>query len=68
MCVEICRSLFCIIGNFNEFPIIQKSLRAGSHCGGKVDVAYSGPPQAENPAKQDSFLCRLRILQAGFFM
>ena len=34
MCVEICRSLFCIIGNFNEFPIIQKSLRAGSHCGG----------------------------------
>ena len=43
MCVEICRSLFCIIGNFNEFPIIQKSLRAGSHCGGKELCHWSDP-------------------------
>ena len=34
----------------------KKPCRAGSRSGGKVDVAYSDPPQAENPAKQDSFL------------
>ena len=34
----------------------KKPYRAGSHCGGKVDVARGDPPQAENPAKQDSFL------------
>ena len=34
----------------------KKPYRAGSHCGGKVDVARGDPPQAENPALQDSFL------------
>ena len=34
----------------------KKPYRAGSHCGGKVDVAWGDPPQAENPAKRDSFL------------
>ena len=34
---------------------IKKPYRAGSHCGGKVVVARGDPPQAENPAGQDSF-------------
>ena len=45
------------IGNYVGIPYsIKKPCRAGSRSGGKVDVAYSDPPQAENPAKQDSFL------------
>jgi len=35
--------------------MIQKALRAGSHCGGKVKCRQSDPPQAKNPAKQDSY-------------
>jgi len=30
--------------------VTEKALRAGAHCGGRVDVAWSDPPQAENPA------------------
>ena len=37
-----------------ESPSTQKALRAGSHCGGKVDVA-------------EATRRRRRILQAGFF-
>jgi hypothetical protein len=49
---------FYAIGNYVGIPYsIKKPCRAGSRSGGKVDVAYSDPPQAENPAKQDSFLC-----------
>ena len=48
---------FYAIGNYVGIPYsIKKPCRAGSRSGGKVDVAYSDPPQAENPAKQDSFL------------
>ena len=34
----------------------EKALRAGSHCVGVELCRWSDPPQAENPAKQDSFL------------
>ena len=34
----------------------NKNLSEGSHCGGWVAVARCDPPQAVNPAKQDSFL------------
>jgi len=52
---------FCAIGNSVGIPYyIKKPYRAGSHCGGKVDVAEGDPPQAENPAKQDSFLCYMK--------
>ncbi|RGX91184.1 hypothetical protein DXA60_14490 [Roseburia sp. OF03-24] len=37
-------------------PMNQKALRAGSHCGGVELCRWGDPPQAENPAKQDSFL------------
>ena len=51
------RFSFYAIGNSVGIPYsIKKPCRAGSRSGGKVDVAYSDPPQAENPAKQDSFL------------
>ena len=40
----------------------NKNLSEGSHCGGYVDVAHDGPPQAVNPAKQDSFLCDGKFL------
>ncbi len=39
-----------------EFPIIQKTL---SHCGGAVACRLGDPPQAANPAWQDSFLLYL---------
>ena len=29
----------------------------GSHCGGMEECRLRDPPQAENPASQDSFLC-----------
>ena len=31
---------------------MQKALREGSHCGGKVECRQSDPPQAENPASR----------------
>jgi len=34
----------------------QQALRAGSHCGGREECRKSDPPQAENPARQDSIL------------
>ena len=34
----------------------EKALWAGSHCVGVELCRWSNPPQAENPAKQDSFL------------
>ncbi len=36
-----------------ESPITEKIL---SHCGGEVVCRLRDPPQAENPAMQDSFL------------
>ena len=42
-----------------NFLLHKKPYRAGSHCGGKVVVARGDPPQAENPAEQDSFLRKL---------
>ena len=52
--------LFYVIGNSYGIPLLhKKALRAGSHCGGVVVCRLGDPPQAENPAKQDSFLLRL---------
>ena len=33
-----------------------KNAPRGSHCGGMVECRLRDPPQAENPASQDSFL------------
>ena len=44
---------------YNSYGIpyyIKKALRAGAHCGGEVVCRLGDQPQAENPAKQDSFL------------
>ena len=38
-------------------PIIQKNAPRGPHCGGIELCRKYDPPQAENPAAQDSF-CR----------
>ena len=34
--------------------LLYKNAPRGSHCGGKENCRFCGPPQAENPAKQDS--------------
>ncbi|MBD9156053.1 MAG: hypothetical protein EGP94_13450, partial [Lachnospiraceae bacterium] len=34
----------------------DKNAPRGSHCGGMVECRLRDPPQAENPASQDSFL------------
>ena len=39
----------------------QKALRAGAHCVGVELCRWSDPPQAENPAKQDSFLIHRKL-------
>ena len=44
---------FLLYRKCDAFPIKQKSAPRGSHCGEKEFVA-SRPPQAENPAMQDS--------------
>jgi hypothetical protein len=45
-----------------NFPMIQKALRAELHCGGGVKCRRSDPPQAENPALQDSYSYKKSIL------
>ena len=42
--------------------MIQKALQAGSHSGGKVECRRGDPPQAENPAKQDSNSYHRKVL------
>ncbi len=56
-------TLFHDIGDSSGFPISQKALRAGSHCGGEEIYRESDPPQAENPAKQDSFSSYRKFLR-----
>ena len=46
--------LFFVIGNF--VSITSKKLREDRTAADKKHVAYCDPPQAENPASQDSFL------------
>ena len=49
-------SPFYITGNFDSL-LYKKRYRGARHCGGKGQiVAFGDLPQAENPAKQDSFL------------
>ena len=48
------RPVFYITGNF--VPRYIKNAPRGSHCGEKEECRFRDPPQAENPAKQDSFL------------
>ena len=35
---------------------MKENAPQGSHCGGMVECRLRDPPQAENPASQDSFL------------
>ena len=55
----LCDSFFPLQEALLNFPVKEKSLRAGSHCahcgGGKL-CRWSDLLQAENPAKQDSVL------------
>ena len=43
-------------------PIEQKAPPGGSHCGGMESCRLCDPPQAENPASQDSFLLKSVII------
>ena len=43
-----------------------KSPSGGSHCGGMESCRLCDPPQAENPASQDSFLDTWKIFFAVF--
>ena len=45
--------LFCFIGNYVAFPIKQKALRV-DRTAAKRNLSLRDPPQAENPALQDS--------------
>ncbi|RHP34865.1 hypothetical protein DWZ56_04955 [Lachnotalea sp. AF33-28] len=46
-------------------PIGQKTLRLGSHCGGKVVCRQGDPPQAENPASGIHFHNGLRFINGS---
>ena len=46
--------LFHRMGNFVSYTIINAP--HGSHCSGMEECHLRDPPQAENPASQDSFL------------
>ena len=51
--------LFCLIGNCVAFPIKQKALRV-DRTAAEQNLSLRDPPQAENPAEQDSiFMCAL---------
>ena len=49
-----CAGVFFIVWE-TSFPY-DKNAPRGSHCGGMVECRLRDPPQAENPASQDSFL------------
>lgn len=58
---EICGAqAFGFTENFVEISCKAKALRAGSHCGRGELGRRSDPPQAENPAKQDSLWREMR--------
>ena len=44
---------------------MKENAPQGSHCGGMVECRLRDPPQAENPASQDSFLLRQLPVSAG---
>ena len=44
---------------FSTRDLVEKSPPGGSHCGGVETSRLRDPPQAENPAEQDSFLRKL---------
>ena len=45
--------LYCFIGNCVAFPIKQKALRV-DRTAAEQNLSLRDPPQAENPAPQDS--------------
>ncbi|OUP86769.1 UNVERIFIED_ORG: hypothetical protein B5F06_06145 [Lacrimispora saccharolytica] len=47
--------VFHITGNF--VPCDMKNAPRGSHCGGEGYGCFAAPPQAKNPARQDSLFC-----------
>ena len=47
---------FCFIGNCVTFPIKQKALRVDRTVA-EQNLSLRDPPQAENPASQDSIVC-----------
>ena len=49
------RCAFCFIGNCVAFPIKQKVLRM-DRTAAEQNLSLRDPPQAENPALQDSIL------------
>ena len=55
-------SLFCLIGNCVALPIKQKALRE-NRTAAERNLSLRDPPQAENPALQDSiFMLSPKIL------
>ena len=47
--------LFCFTGNCVAFPVKQKALRM-DRTAAEQNLSLRDPPQAENPAEQDSIL------------
>ncbi|EFE11957.1 hypothetical protein CLOM621_07732 [Clostridium sp. M62/1] len=44
--------------------LLYKNAPRGSHCGREEYGCFAAPPQAENPARQDSLLSLRKFLQA----
>ena len=55
---RMCQGTFFIIVWETSFPY-DKNAPRGSHCSGMEECRLRDPPQAENPASQDSFLYSL---------
>ena len=58
MFLDMVLCIFYGIGNSDRIPYSIKASRAckDAHCGGMESCRLCDPPQAENPASQDSFL------------
>ena len=58
--------LFCLTGNCIAFPIKQKALRVG-RTAAEQNLSLREPPQAENPAVQDSILAFYNYFRKNLF-
>ena len=54
------RLLFYFTGNCVAFPVKQKALRV-DRTAAEQNLSLRDPPQAENPAEQDSIFTRLGV-------
>ena len=57
------RLLFYFIGNCVAFPVKQKALRV-DRTAAEQNLSLRDPPQAENPAEQDSIFIESKIFES----